>query len=280
MKILVTGAGGQLGRAVGTIFGRRHEVLALTHADLDVTSRGDVEAACLGARPDWIVHAAAYTNVDGAEKEGEVARNVNSLGTRHVAQAAARVGASVLYFSSDYVFSGEADRPYREYAATHPINHYGLTKLEGESWLAGTCPRYLVVRTSWLFGGEAANFVTTVAGRARTAEELRVVEDQRGSPTYVRDLARMSLRLIEEDRVGLYHTTNSGEASWFDMACEIVSLLKLDCRILPISTEASARAARRPPYSVLDNYSLRLAGFPKMRSWKSALRESLEGADV
>ena len=280
MKILLTGASGQLGQVVSSVFGRKHDVVGLNHADLDVVSLPDVDTVFRMIKPDWVVHAAAYTDVDRAERNQETAMNVNALGTRNVADVADYFGVQMLYFSTDYVFAGNADKPYREDAVTQPINHYGLTKLQGEQWVQDVCSRYLIVRTSWLFGEGEGNFVSKISEQARNVGEVSVVEDQRGSPTYMYDLAEMSLKLIEHDSVGLYHVTNSGTATWFDLAQEVVSLLEIDCQIQPIASGDAGRSAIRPPYSVLDNHLLQLEGFPEMRSWREALKSFLRQSNV
>ena len=193
---------------------------------------------------------------------------------------ASHVGAQVLYFSTDYVFAGDTNNPYREDAVAQPINHYGLTKLQGEQWVGDICSRYLIVRTSWLFGEGESNFVNKISEQARNIGEVYVVEDQRGNPTYTFDLAEMSLKLIEHDSAGLYHVTNSGTATWFDLAREIVSLLGVDCHVQPILSENAGRSAMRPPYSVLDNHLLQSEGFPEMRSWREALKSFLRQSNV
>ena len=280
MKILLTGASGQLGKVVSSVFGRKHDVVGLTHADLDVVSLPDVDTIFRMIKPDWVVHAAAYTDVDGAERDKETAMHVNGLGTRNVADVADHVGAKVFYFSTDYVFPGNSDTPYREDAVPQPVNHYGLTKLQGEQWVQSICSRYLIVRTSWLFGEGESNFVNKISEQARNVGRVYVVEDQRGSPTYMCDLAEMSLKLIEHDSVGLYHVTNSGTATWFDLAREVVSLLEIDCQVQPIASENAGRSAMRPSYSVLDNHLLQLEQFPEMRSWEEALKSFLRQLNV
>ncbi len=272
MRFLVTGATGQLGWDVAELLERDGaEVVRGTHASLPVEDAGVVAAAIEAARPDVVIHAAAMTDVDRCEEEPETAEAVNAVGTRHVAEAAARVGAHLLYVSTDYVFDGTATRPYKETDTANPVSVYGATKLAGER----ACPPdATVVRTAWVAGAHARNFVTTVLELARGAGELRFVDDQRSSPTFSVDLAGAVVSLARERRPGCFHVTNRGEASRFEQARETVALAGGDPnRVVPISTAdlRPARPARRPAYSVLDNGAFEGAGYRPLPEWHDGL---------
>jgi dTDP-4-dehydrorhamnose reductase len=272
MRFLVTGAAGQLGWDVSTLLERDGaEVVRATHASLPIEDRRVVDAALDAARPDVVIHAAAMTNVDRCEEEPQVADAVNALGTQHVADAAARVGAHLLYVSTDYVFDGTATRPYRESDDTNPVSVYGATKLDGER----ACPPdATVVRTAWVAGAHASNFVTTVLQLCEGDGELRFVDDQRSAPTFTVDLARALAALAADRQAGCFHVTNAGDASRYELARATVALAGGDPdRVVPISTEElrPARPARRPAYSVLDTHAFRAAGYDPLPDWRDGL---------
>lgn len=281
MRVVVTGAGGQVGsevvaeleaRAAARVRGPAFEVLAATRERLDVSDRDAVLAAVGGAEPDVVVHLAAWTAVDACEGDPDRAFAVNALGTRHVAEAARRAGAHLCYLSTDYVFDGRSPRPYVEWDALAPVSVYGRSKAAGEQ----ECdPTATVIRTSWICGRHGANMVKTVIRLAGGEGSLRFVEDQRGCPTEAGDLAGRVVELALERRPGVYHVTNQGEASWYDLARAVVGWVGGDpARVLPIRTEEldPPRAAVRPANSVLDNAAMRLAGMPLLPDW----RESFE----
>jgi dTDP-4-dehydrorhamnose reductase len=225
------------------------------------------------ADPDLIIHAAAWTEVDECETDPARAFSVNALGTRHIAEAAAIIGAHVTYISTDYVFSGLAERPYTEWDEADPLNVYGASKLAGERELDGSST---VIRTSWLFGRGGSNVVKTVLAKARAGDELRFVTDQVGSPTSAADLAHKVIELSIARRRGIYHVTNQGTASWFDFAKAVLGTAGEDPNLVqPINTSElrPPRAATRPGYSVLDNAALRLCGDRLLPPWKDSLAE-------
>ena len=270
LTVLVTGAGGQLGRELVDAF-PGCDVVGLDRAQLDVTDRDAVLAAVTTVRPDRIVHAAAWTDVDGCEADGDRAFAVNALGTRHVVEAASLVDAHVLAVSTDYVFDGEADHPYAEWDETGPISVYGRSKLAAERELR---PGDAVVRTSWLCGRHGANFVTGVLRLAAEHEVLTMVDDQRGTPTLADDLAGMIARLSIEARPGVVHVSNQGVATRYELARHILAAAGLDPeRIKPIATAdlRPARPARRPRNSALDNAVLRLSGIPLLPDFRPSL---------
>lgn len=271
MRVLVTGASGQLGRELVETFAG-HEVVACELPLLDVAQRQQVLDVVGAARPEVIVHAAAWTDVDGCEEDPDRAFKVNALGTRHVAAAARRVGARVFYLSTDYVFDGTSNQPYTEWDATNPLSAYGRSKLGGERELG---PDDAVVRTSWLSGRYGGNFVKTVINRAVRGDELRVVDDQYGCFTSALDLAAMIRLLVEEGRTGVHHVTNQGPTNWYGLACDILDAAGLDSStVKPITTAEldPPRPAPRPAYSVLDNAALRLSGTDLLPDRQDALR--------
>ena len=256
-RVLVTGGGGQLGSELVPLFA---DVVAPVEGALDVTDRDAVLGAVTSLRPDVIVHTAAWTAVDACEADPERAFAVNALGTRHIADGARRVGAHVVYVSTDYVFDGAKADPYHEWDDTGPLSVYGASKLAGERELD---PGSTVVRTSWLFGRQGGNFVKTVLRLAAEPGELRMVADQRGHPTFAADLAAVLHRLALDRRPGVFHVTNQGATTWFDLAREILALAGSDpSRVVPITSNELARPAVRPPNSVLDNVALRQSGIP------------------
>lgn len=272
MKVLLTGGSGQLGRELRTAF-EGHEVVAPPQAVLDLRDRDSVLQCITAVGPDAVVHAGAFTDVDGCEREPDLALRINALGTRHVADGARLVGARVLYVSTDYVFPGDAGRPYDEWDATGPLSAYGRSKLGGERELD---PGSTVVRTSWVCGRHGRNFVKTMLRAAAVAgpEGLRVVDDQHGSPTFADDLARMVAFLAVARLPGTFHVTNQGATTWHGFARDIVAAAGLDPDMVhPISTSDldPPRPAPRPAYSVLDNAALRLSGVPLLPDYHEPL---------
>lgn len=259
MKVLITGAGGGLGRELVATFAAE-DVVAVDRAALDVGKRELVTGVMDQVRPDVVIHAAAFTDVDGCETQPDKAWLVNALGTRYIAQAAARVRAWVCYVSTDYVFDGRAGRPYVEWDLPNPLSVYGRSKLGGETELG---PYATVVRTSWVAGRHGRNFVKSILRRASEVDKLKVVDDQRGSPTFTEDLAVMIHRLVMNRMPGRYHVTNQGVTSWYGLARAVLAAAGLEPdRVEPISTSAlnPPRPAPRPAYSALDNAALRLSG--------------------
>jgi dTDP-4-dehydrorhamnose reductase len=273
LRILVTGAGGQVGTEVVEAFGgTTHEVVGCDHAALDVEDRDRVMQVVGRVRPDVVVHAAAWTDVDGCQRDPDRALRVNALGTRWVVAAARLVGARVCYLSTDYVFDGTLGRPYHEWDTPRPLSVYGQSKFGGETELG---PEDIVVRTSWVCGRAGRNFVKTVLGRARAGGPLRVVDDQFGCPTFADDLALAVRRLVVARLAGVYHVTNQGPVSWYEFARAVVAAAGLDATVVePISTSQldPPRPAPRPAYAVLDNAALRLTGLPLLPDWHEPLQ--------
>jgi dTDP-4-dehydrorhamnose reductase len=247
MRVLVLGAGGMLGRDVARLAG--DAVVALERADCDVTDAEAVRSAVSRAQPGVVVNCAAWTDVDGAEAERDQALLVNELGARNAAEAAAAADASVVYVSTDYVFDGSKREPYVESDPTGPLSSYGRSKLAGEQATAEANPRHFIVRSSWLFGEHGKNFVATMLAVER--DELRVVDDQVGCPTYTPHLAEGILRLARGEDFGVHHMAGAGQCSWYELARAIFERAGIDKRVEPCTSEEFPRPAPRPAWSVL-----------------------------
>jgi len=261
MRILITGAGGQVGRELVDVF-VDHDVVAVDHRGLDIADRDAVLGLVTSVRPDVIVNSAAYTAVDACETETDLAWSVNALAVRHLADGARRVGGWVCHLSTDYVFDGSKPEPYVEWDQPNPVSMYGRSKLGGELELS---PADTVVRTSWVCGYHGGNMVKTILRLAREHDTLSFVDDQRGHPTFADDLAAVVRRLVVDRRPGLFHVTNQGAVSWFEFARAVLDAAGLDPdRVTPLATAdlVPARPAPRPANSVLDNAGLRLSGVP------------------
>lgn len=271
MKVLVTGAGGMLGRDVVLAAGNAgHDVIGFGRTELDVTDAGTLEAKFELERPDVVINCAAWTDVDGAEESEEAALAVNGTAAGHVAGAAATVGASVVYVSSDYVFDGSKGAPYVETDQTAPLSAYGRTKLAGEEATAAANKRHFVVRSSWLFGIGGSNFVETMLRLASTQNEVLVVRDQVGSPTYTWHLAYGIVRLIEGVEFGIHHMAAGGACSWYDFAREIFDQAKVECLVLSATTDMLGRPAPRPAYSALESQREHAIELPPWRDGLAA----------
>jgi dTDP-4-dehydrorhamnose reductase len=272
MRVLITGAGGQLGSDLVRAFRDgtdRYDVVATTRAELDLGDRDSVLGAITSSEPDVVVHTGAWTAVDACESDPDKAFRINALGTRHVQQAARIVGARVCHVSTDYVFDGTATSPIDEWAPTNPLGVYGRSKLGGEREID---PGNTIVRTAWVCGVDGANFVKTMLRLAGERDELRVVADQVGSPSFTVDLADAIKRLVVGRFPGVFHVTNAGTATWFDLAQATLEAAGLDPgRVTPIGTADYPTPARRPAYSVLDNAALRLQDLPLLPDWRDSL---------
>ena len=253
MRLLVIGAAGMLGRAVTRDAVRLgHDVVALEHSDLDITDATNVARKVAAAEPAAIVNCAAWTDVDGAEGHEARALRVNGDGAGHVARVAGEIGARLIHVSTDYVFDGRRDEPWLESDPCAPLQAYGRTKLAGEHAVQESGANHAIVRAAWLFGAGGANFVDTMLAAAREHDELSVVTDQVGRPTWTGHLAPALVELAErDDDVGLFHATGSGQPSWYEFALEIFDQAGLRRRVVPTTSEAFPRPAARPAYSVL-----------------------------
>ena len=269
MKLLVTGAAGMLGRDVMLAAGNAgHDVIGFGHSELDVTDAAAVERKLDLERPDVVVNCAAWTDVDGAEEAEEAAMAVNGAGAGNLAAAAAAVGASVVYVSSDYVFDGAKGAPYVEADQPAPLSAYGRTKLAGEEATAAANKRHFIVRSAGLFGIGGSNFVETMLRLAADHGEVLVVRDQVGSPTYTWHLAYGLVRLIEGIEFGIHHMAAAGKCSWYEFAREIFEQAKVECKVLSITTEEFGRPAPRPSFSALTSQREHAIRLP---SWQDGL---------
>ncbi len=273
-RVLVLGAQGMVGSELMDILSSRFELIGLGRGRLDITAEKETIRAIQDINPLIVIHAAGYTDVDGCEKDPARAFRVNTQGTLHVAQACHGAKAKLVYISTDYVFDGKGSRPYQEEDPVNPINTYGESKLQGERHIQRLLTDFTIVRTQWLFGKGGKNFVTTILDLARGGGPLTVVHDQIGSPTYVVDLSRAILRLLENGSQGVFHVTNSSSCSWYDFAREIVRTAGFsNIEILPVDEAFLGRAALRPHYSILDCERLARETGMTMRPWQEALRE-------
>jgi dTDP-4-dehydrorhamnose reductase len=275
MKVLVTGAMGQLGSDIVWLWADKCEVYGFGRDQLDITNEEQCRQVVDTLQPDVIVHCAAYTGVDAAESDADRAYQVNAFGTRSLVVAAERVKAKFCYVSTDYVFDGTANVPYTEYDNTNPQGVYGKSKRAGELLVQSLSTRYFVVRTSWVYGQHGANFVKTMLKLAGERDSLKVVCDQLGSPTYTVDLAQFLQQLVETERYGVYHASNTGTCSWYEFAFAIFEERGLNVRVEPCTTEEFPRPAPRPKYSVMDHVAIRANGFQDLRHWREGLRAFL-----
>jgi dTDP-4-dehydrorhamnose reductase len=280
-RVLITGAGGQLGQDLVGAFGaaRLDQIVAADHARLDVGDRDAVMQAIGSLRPELIVHAAAWTAVDACEGQPDRAYQVNALGTRHVAEAARLVGAHVVYVSTDYVFDGRSEHPYREWDDPNPLSVYGRSKLGGERELLSLVPGATIVRTSWVCSTHGSNMVKTILRLAAERTELAFVDDQRGCPTFTDDLAASILQLATARRPGLFHVTNQGPTTWYQFARDVVEAAGRDpSMVRPIATSDlhPPRPAPRPANSILDNSALRLAGLELLPDYHEPLQRAVK----
>jgi dTDP-4-dehydrorhamnose reductase len=283
--VLVTGAGGMLAQAVlPALAAADHVVMPFTRAALDVTRAADVRRAVRDARPDWVCHLAAHTDVDGCEREPERAFLVNGLGARNVAAAAEEAGAAVLAVSTDYVFPGDDPAPRREHDPVGPLSVYGRSKLAGEEAVRALNPRHTIVRTAWLYGQGGRNFVDTIRARVQDGAgrggptPLRVVDDQHGAPTWTADLAGVLVALMARREFGTLHATNDGACTWHELACEICRQAGVSVNVERITSAELARPARRPAHSVLHTGWLEHVLGRRLPHWRDALTRYLAQA--
>jgi dTDP-4-dehydrorhamnose reductase len=278
MRITLFGASGLLGQELVQALSEE-QLTVLSSRDADIRDQTRVEQVVRDSRPDWVVLSAAYTDVDGCEKNRELAFAVNHQGAVNVASAAQAVGARMIFLSSDYVFDGTTGARYEISDTRHPINVYGETKARAEKQLPEILPAICIVRTSWLFGHGGKCFPATILKLAtptpeKTTPTLSVVNDQRGSPTFTRDLASVIAQLCKQGARGIIHATNSGDCTWFEFAKEIVRISRLPATVKPVTTADFPRPARRPAYSVLSPTSLHALGI-QMPPWQDALQRYL-----
>jgi dTDP-4-dehydrorhamnose reductase len=274
MKILVTGANGQLGREIA-VQAQQHTLIMTDLKELDITDHQATADFFRQVKPGAVIHCAAYTNVDKAETDADTAFRINVAGTQNIAAGCLATGARMVYISTDYVFDGQSQQAYREFDAVNPQSAYGRTKWQGEQMVRHILGRHYILRTAWLYG-DGNNFVRTMLKLAGEGNPLRVVDDQVGTPTSTTELTKAILRLLDSDAYGTYHATCQGQCSWYEFACEIFRQAGKKVDICPVTTAEFPRPAKRPPHSVLDNYMLRMTVGDPMASWQDALRSYLE----
>jgi dTDP-4-dehydrorhamnose reductase len=284
-RVALIGSNGQLGTDIARVWSASplagEELIALTHAEIDVVDERWVRSVLSGVRPDLVINTSAFHRVDECEEVPRDALRVNALGVKYLAEACRDLGAVLMHFSTDYVFDGESTKPYAEDAATRPVSSYGISKVAGEQFLRYILPEsHIIIRSSGLYGvagasGKGGNFVETMVRLAREDKPIRVVSDQVSSPTYTLDLAQTLLEVAHRGGRGVYHITNAGECSWYDFAAEVFQLLGLHPDFEPTTSAAYGAVAKRPAYSVLANTRLRELGLTQPRPWREALGDYL-----
>jgi len=278
LRVLITGACGMLGRLVVEALGAAHHVIPTDVIDgcefLDVADTNSVFDTVNRTRPDLVIHCAAMTDVDGCERDPDAAFKINAVGTWNLACACASADCAIAYLSTDYVFNGDKGSPYTEFDTVDPISAYGASKLGGEMAVRELCPKHYVVRTSWVFAPHGKNFARSILEAAQTRDELKIVADQVGSPTYAKDLAGFLVSLVGSPLYGVYHFTNSGECSWYEFAkCIIQTAGKTEVKLVPIKSDEWPTPTKRPKYSVLRHYRMELLGRDNARPWQDAVAE-------
>ncbi|NLI92244.1 MAG: dTDP-4-dehydrorhamnose reductase [Peptococcaceae bacterium] len=277
-EILITGCKGMLGSDLAQAgVALRHDIWACGTEQFDITDKSSAYQYIASRKPKIIIHSAAYTDVDLCEKNRERAYNVNVLGTSNLVTISRQLDIALLFFSTDYIFDGSNSSGYEESAEGKPVNYYGETKLEAERIISRELEKYWIVRTSWLFGQNGRNFVKTIVNKAKETTELSVVDDQVGSPTFTKDLAKATFGLISDPAAeyGIYHITNSEYCTWYEFAETILKEQNLGCQLTPIQSKDLNRAAIRPSCSILKNNKWLKLGYAPLRSYKSALKDYL-----
>lgn len=276
MRILVTGAQGRLGGQLVTVLDGQHQVTGIDVDDVDITDFAAIRAYIRDVNPDVVLHPAAWTDVDGCAREPETAITINGFGTQHIALAAAEIDAAMLYVSTNEVFQGQLRRPYLEYDMQSPSNAYGYSKMVGERALMSVNPNYYIVRTAWVFAHGGRNFIQAILGAADAGKPLRVVTDEVANPTYNNDLADAIAQLIETERYGIYHFTNTGACSRYTFARYTLDQAGYnDVNVQPISSSEWQRASIPPSYAAMDNLAGRTVGIT-LRPWQEAVDAFLD----
>lgn len=278
MKVLVTGVKGQLGYDVVKECEKRGiEAIGVDVEEMDITDAAACERVITEAKADAVIHCAAYTAVDAAEDNEDLCRKVNAEGTRNIAEVCRKLDIKMMYFSTDYVFNGQGERPWEPDDPREPLNVYGQTKYEGELAVQELLEKYFIVRIAWVFGVNGKNFIKTMLRLGKERGAVSVVDDQIGSPTYTYDLARLVVDMIQTDRYGIYHATNEGLCSWYEFACQIFKAAGMNqVKVTPVDSTAFPAKAKRPHNSRMDKSKLAENGFEPLPSWKDALERYLK----
>lgn len=275
-KVLVTGGHGQLGTELTLMLQKKgFETYGLGHQELDITELDHVRKMFNEIKPDVVCHTAAYTAVDKAETDRDGAFLVNAIGTRNVAIAAEEIAAKLVYVSTDYVFNGEKEGAYSEFDFPSPLGVYGQSKYAGEQFVHDFHSKFFIARTSWVYGQYGGNFVKTMLKLAETHDQINVVNDQRGCPTYTKDLAEKIIELFQTDNYGVYHLSNSGSCTWYEFAKAIFEIKGIDVKVNPCTSAEFPRPAKRPKNSEFEHVALRLNGFEEVRPWNKSIEEFL-----
>lgn len=276
MKVLVTGTKGQLGYdVVNELEKRGHTAVAVDIEEMDITDAVSVERVITEAEVEAVIHCAAYTAVDAAEDNVEICRRVNAEGTENIAKVCKKLDLKMIYISTDYVFDGEGERPWEPDDERHPLNVYGQTKYEGELAVEKYLEKYFIVRIAWVFGVNGKNFIKTMLKLSETHEELNVVDDQVGSPTYTYDLAVLLVDMVESDKYGRYHATNEGLCTWYEFAKEIFRQTGVEVKVNPVTSDMFPAKAKRPKNSRMSKEKLDANGFHRLPTWQDALERYL-----
>ena len=277
MSILVTGVKGQLGHDVMNELAKRgHTGIGVDVEEMDITDAKKVNEVIRASEVEAVIHCAAYTAVDAAEDQVELCRKINAEGTENIAKVCKELDIKMMYISTDYVFDGEGTRPWEPDDERHPLNVYGLTKYEGELAVEKYLDKFFTIRIAWVFGVNGKNFIKTMLKLSETHDELNVVDDQIGSPTYTYDLAVLLVDMIETEKYGRYHATNEGLCSWYEFACEIFRQAGRDVKVNPVSSDEFPTKAKRPHNSRMDKSKLTENGFTPLPAWQDALKRYLE----
>lgn len=281
MRIFITGSKGQLGHDLMNEFDKRGvEYIGADVAEMDITDGEACRRVITEAKPDAVIHCAAYTAVDAAEDNVELCRRINAEGTRNIAEVCRDLDVKLMYISTDYVFNGEGVRPWEPDDHREPLNIYGLTKYEGEVYIERLVKKYFTVRIAWVFGVNGKNFIKTMLRLGKEKGAVSVVNDQIGSPTYTYDLARLLADMIETEEYGRYHATNEGLCSWYEFACEIFRQAGMDdVRVTPVDSSQFPAKAKRPKNSRMDLSKLVEKGFTPLPTWQDALERYLKEID-
>ena len=276
MRVLVTGAKGQLGSDVMAELEKHgHVGIGTDVEEMDITDLEKVEEVIAQADVEAVVHCAAYTAVDAAEDNVELCRKINAAGTENIAKVCKEHGLKMMYISTDYVFDGQGERPWEPDDERHPLNVYGQTKYEGELAVEENVEKFFIVRIAWVFGLNGKNFVKTMLNLGKTRGEVSVVNDQIGSPTYTPDLARLLVDMIETEHYGHYHATNEGLCTWYEFAREIFRQAGIDVKVTPVTSEQFPAKAKRPFNSRMNKDKLTKNGFTHLPRWQDALKRYL-----
>jgi len=280
MRVLVTGAKGQLGYdVVNELVKRGHEAVGVDIEEMDITDAESVRREIEKADVDAVIHCAAYTAVDAAEDNEDLCHRINVCGTENIAKVCGHMGLKMIYISTDYVFDGEGERPWEPDDERRPLSVYGRTKCEGEMAVEKYVEKYYIVRIAWVFGINGKNFVKTMLNLGKTKDEINVVNDQFGSPTYTYDLAGLLVDMVETEKYGCYHATNEGFCTWFEFAQEIFAQAGLNCQVNAVSSLEFPAKAKRPHNSRMNKDKLERNGFNRLPSWQSALKRYLQMID-